>query len=478
MTGLAEPEVTQPLGGVAHPGMNTRYTEPLTDEFPSVFLRFREVFRIVWRSARGYTLDLWQEDLLARITEINPATGHLRHRQVLVSLPRQQGKSEIGAALALLFLLWKIAPYVIGIASSVEQARLVYDRTMTLIRGSALARRYDRLADTRGIRSTSGGRFEIKASKSAALQGLPIDLGLVDEVHLLISSLWSDLVSGTGGRPDCMVVGITTAGDEDSELLHHLYALADQGLIGHFIFESPDDEVPADDEGLGQRLLASNPALASGRLDLATVVADVRTLPEADILRYRLNRMVQGSDKSVFTLRQWAACAGRLTKPHDVIFAIDRTPDWSAATISAHWRSDGVQYAQVAASLVRPTQDRLLALCVDLQARHEPAGFALDGYSLGALAKALKARGMTVYKASGGEVVAACSLLYAKVVQKTLVHASDPLLTVQIPATRRKNAGEGWRIVRAPGTQIDGVMATTLGVYFTEVREDPGIQLF
>ena len=455
-----------------------RYTPPLTDEFPSVFLRFRDVFRIVWQASRGYTLDPWQESLLEAITEIDPATGRLRHRQVLVLYARQNGKSEVAAALALLWLIWKRQALVIGIASSVEQARIIYSRTMQIINGSALSRRFSRTTETRGIQTVTGGRYELKAAKSAALQGLPVDAGLVDEIHLLPTNLWSDLVSGTGGRPDTMVVGISTQGDEDSELLLHLMDLVEKDLLPHFIWESPTDEVPEDDEELGRWLLPANPALACGRLDLATVVKDVRTLPVPDILRYRGNRPVKGSEHSALDLRKWQACSGVLTAPHDVIFAVDRTPDWSAATITANWRSEGVIYTQIVASLVRPTQDRLLALCVDLQARHTPVGFALDGYSLGALGKALKGRGCTIYKATGAEVVASCSLIYAKTVQKRLVHAGDPLLTVQVPHTRRKNVGEGWRIVRAPGTQIDAVMATALGVYFTETVEDVGMQLF
>ena len=193
-----------------------RCTGPLGEDFPSALDPLLPVLEIAWRQAFGYDLEHWQIELLRAILEVFPEghkrAGQLRFRQVIVSLGRQNGKTEIAAALGLWQLLRKAGALVIGIASSAEQARLVYDRAMKVIsRNPALAKRFDALTDTRGIRAKDGGKYEIKAAKSAALQGLPIDLGIVDEVHLLKGALWNDLINGTGGRPDCLVVGITTS---------------------------------------------------------------------------------------------------------------------------------------------------------------------------------------------------------------------------------------------------------------------------
>lgn len=463
----------------------TRHSPPLTLEHPSVFAKFKPVFRLAWLEAMGYALEDWQERLLEAITEINPATGRLRRRQVIVSLGRQNGKSEIAAALGLLFLLWKAAPYVVGIASSAEQARLVYQRAMRVILGNpGLAVRFDRLTDTRGIRSKGGGVYELKAAKSAALQGIPIDLGIVDEVHLVKHALWTDLLNGTGGRPDCLVVGITTAGDDDSELLKHLYRLAETGdagdSFGHFIWEGPEARVPPNDAELGDYLKAANPALAAGRVDLATVVEDVRSMPESDAIRYKVNRFVSSSDVFIGA-GAWAAGAWgegedfpRSVRP---VFGIDRTPEWGHASIVVAARVEDVIWTQVVASIPQPTIERLAAACVEL-ARWSPLTFVMDGYQLRDLGVELKRRGLPTRIAPQGELMNASALIYSKLTQGRLRHRGDPLLAVQMPRTVRRNVGEGFRISRKDSSvEIDAVVATALAVHAAEVEQETSLQV-
>lgn len=462
----------------------TRFSPPLTPDHDSLWRRFQPVFRIAWRAALGHSLDEWQEQLLHAVTELRP-DGRLRYRQVLVSLARQNGKSSLAAALGLLVMLSKSPALVIGIASSAEQARIVYDRVIQVVRHNpALAARFDALTDTRGIRAKDGGRYEIKASRSAALQGLPIDLGLVDEVHLLKSSLWSDLLSGTGGRPDCFVVGITTAGDDDSELLKHLYELADTGeggdSFGHFIYEAPEARVPEDDETLAAYLAAANPAIACGRIDVDVVIQDVRAMPAPDVVRYRLNRFV-AAKASFIDQGAWIATgrgedetfpAGR------VVVAIDRTPDWGFATVAVAIKDGSKTWTEVAASVVQPTLEQLVQVCLDL-ARHSPALFIMDGYALRDLGTELKKRGLNVRIANQGDVISASGLLYAKIAQRRLRHANDALLAQQIPRTVRKNVGESFRISRADSSvEIDAVLATALAVYAAEMDLAPTSQLF
>lgn len=465
----------------------SRYSPPLSPDFPSVFARYRDVFRIAWQAARGYQLEEWQEDLLCHVTEINPATGLLRRRQVLVSVARQNGKTEIAAALGLLFLLWKTAPYVVGIASSVEQARLVYRRAMQVIGGNpGLKARFEALTDTRGIRGKDGSLWELKAAKTAALQGLPIDLGIVDEVHLVKEELWGDLLNGTGGRPDVLLVGITTAGDDDSSLLKRLYAMAESAetgdSFGHFIWESPEDTVSDDDEVLGAHLQAASPAIASGRVDLATVLEDVRTLPIPDVVRYRLNRFTATSSTLIgagaWAGAQWGDGEDFPTTGARPVFGIDRTPNWEYASIVAAARVGEVIWTEVVASIPRPTMERLLDITQRLL-RHSPLTFAMDRYQLGDLANELKKRGMPVRAGTQGDMASASALLYSKLAHGNLRHRGDPLMSVQVPRTVRRNVGDGFRISRADSSvEVDAVVATAQAVLAAEVEQEVDLAIF
>ena len=472
----------------------TRYTKPLSEDFPSAIDPFLPALTYIWRMAFGFDLDAWQIHLLRSILEVypdgHPKAGILRYRQVVISMGRQNGKTEIAAALGLFGLLVKAGALVIGIASSAEQARLVYQRTMQAIRKNpALEKRFDALTDTRGLRAKDGGRYEIKAAKGAALQGLPIDLGICDELHLLSMDLWTSLVNGTGGRDNCIVVGITTAGDENSALLLHLYkegeaaAQEEDSRFGFFCWEAPEAVVPADDGELAQYLIAANPALSAGRIDMENVISDVRSMPETDVVRYRLNRFT-ASETVFINQHLWLENARGVDDkfPKDAgrpVISIDRTPDWGFATVVAAVKDEkGITHTEVVASIVKPNLEQLANICVNLS-KYSPQVYVMDGFGLKNLGEELKKRGLPVMVATQGDVINASSMVYSKLKQKKIRHAGDPILSLQMPRTIRKNVGDNFRISRKDSSvEIDAVMATVLGIFAAETRTEIPMQVF
>jgi phage terminase large subunit-like protein len=473
-------------------------TEPLSEDYPSEADWLLPIVELAWKSADdpNFTLDEWQRDLIRRMLETYPVgherEGQLRYRQIVCSMGRQNGKSVIGAILGLFGLLREPGQLVIGIASSAEQARILYERTMHVIRANkSLAERFDKLTDTRGIRAKDGGKYEIKAARSGALQGLPLNIGLVDELHLLPSALWSDMVNGTAAKRNGIVVGITTAGDENSVLLKQLYEVGHKAItgdktverFGFFLWEAPDGKVPVDDETLAEYLKAANPALAAGRIDMETVISDVRSMPEIDVVRYRLNRFVAG--ESIFiTPSMWQACA----RPHGEImpktnerpvFTIDRTPDWGYASVVAAMKDeDGITHTELVASIVKPTLEQLVHICLQLS-QYSPQTFGVEGYALRDLGQELKRRGLPVTILTSSDIVNASSLTYSLIAQKKIRHADDPLLAVQFPRTIRKNVGDSFRISRRDSSvEIDAVLATTYAIYLSQTRLEQSLQVF
>src|SRR5665647_466745 len=289
------------------------YTKSLSgdENFPSAADNLLKLTDKVWCTPESPTpgsvhLDLWQRWLLRHVLELYPL-GHprawqLRYRQVLVSMGRQNGKSLISSILAVWGLLREPGAVVIGVASSVDQARIIYDRVKFCTEAvPQLAKRFIRSSITRGLETTTHSTYELKASKSAAVQGIPVSVGLPDELHLTRAEMWQALVNGTGAKQNGIVVGITTAGDSGSALLIDLYDRARKAVeipdsrMGVFVWEAPDASLPADDETLTEYLYAANPSLAEGRLDLETVLFDTRSIHPADAIRYKLNRFVDSS---------------------------------------------------------------------------------------------------------------------------------------------------------------------------------------
>ena len=476
-----------------------RFTPPLSPDFPSDADWLLPILDVAWRTADNpdFALEDWQRELLRHTLETYPAghprAGELRFRQVVISMGRQNGKSTLAACYGLWGLLRAPGQLVIGIASSADQARIVYDRTMHVIRSNkSLAALFDRLTDTRGIKSKDGGKYEIKASQSlGALQGLSVSLGICDELHILRSSAWYDLVNGTGGRANGLVIGITTAGDNNSELLKTLYATGEKAVAGDeslerygfYVWEAPEADIPESNADLANALAAANPSIASGRIDLENVLGDILAMPPADVIRYRLNRFVQ-STNSFINASAWAKCARPFGAqfPRDagrVVFAIDRTPDWAYASIVVAIKDEaGVTHTEVVASLVKPNLSQLVQVVQSLT-KHSPSAVVVDGYGLRDLGKELQRRGLPVVIANMGDVLNASALFYSKIMQQKVSHAEDPLLSVQLPRTVRKNVGEQFRISRQDSSvEIDAVIATMLALWGAETRLETSLQVF
>lgn len=469
-----------------------RWTPPLSPNFPSAFDGYAELFRLVWRKAFGYQLEEWQETAIRHVLELypegHPRAGQLRFRQAVISLGRQNGKTEIAAAIGLWALLMKAMPQVIGIASNADQAKLVYKRTRAAIQGvPSLAARFRALTETRGIQTRDGGTYEIKAAKSAALQGIPIDVGLVDELHILLHALWFDLVNGMGGRPNCIVVGITTAGDDGSDLLLHLYAEGDKAIaagdtarMGFYVWESSVPTVPEHDDELGRELARANPSVASGRVDLEIAIDEVRGLPPQNAIRYRLNRFVD--QVSAFISHQaWADLRTADGWPDGAVpvVTIDRTPDWGYATIGVFGRMpDGRIYCDIAASLVKPNVSQLADLCQALNV-YAPSTFGMDAFTLRDLGKELEKRGLPVTMTGHADMLNGSALFYAKIQQRLIAHPGNDLLSKQIPVTKRKESGDGFKISRRESSaSIDGVISHVIGVQLVENQAEQTLQIF
>ena len=83
----------------------TRYTPPLTDVFEASVDWWLPIIEKAWAKATpGFRFDDWQVELLRRVTELLPS-GELRWRSCLISMGRQNGKSEIVGALGIWALL-------------------------------------------------------------------------------------------------------------------------------------------------------------------------------------------------------------------------------------------------------------------------------------------------------------------------------------------------------------------------------------
>lgn len=475
----------------------TMHTPPLSECFETDGDRLLELIDIAWRSPEDdeFKLDEWQRWLIRRVLERYPADhpkypGQLRYRQVLISMGRQNGKSVLGAVFGLYGLLVHgNGPEVISVASTVPQAEIIFKRVKYVIDNNPALRKRFKTTGTRGIRSKNDNRpatYMVKAGAEDSLQGVTISLCLYDEVHITKPETWNAVVFGTSARKDGMVLGITTAGDDKSELLKRLYKTGKAAVegeeeaderFGFFLWEAPDHLEVTDPDAL----IAANPSIACGRMDIDQEINAIRNMPENQARRYRLNQFV-ASEAAWLEMSKWNRLkTGSIPDAarKNMVFAVDRAANWDYATITASARYEGKVYTEVVASLVNPTLESLEDLCMDLWRRYKGLGFVMEVANLRDLSARLKERGVKCEYLTATQMNNACAITYSLISEGKVVHAGDELLRRQVPKGVAKNIGEGWRISRRDSAgEIDSLLATVMGIYAAEVMKPKGPMLF
>ena len=422
-------------------------------------------------------LDDWQRFIIRLALARDPETGKRLYRQVLVSLGRQNGKSTLAVALVLWGLLTRADANVVGIASNVEQANIVYRRALSIINNSpSLKKRFNRMTETRSLGTKEGAVYKVLPSKEGALQGHSMSLVIPDEVHLLSSGAYNATVIGAGQVPDSLVFSITTAGDDSSTLLLDLYARLRDGTpgFGGAIWEA-DEGARVDDL---EQLKKANPALAEGRMDPEQVLQEVGMMPDAEARRYRLNRFI-AAENAWLPLGKWAALP-TLTDftARNPVLVLDRTPDWSGATITVAWQHDDMIYTDVVASVVKPEVRTLVDLCAHVYRRFN-VPIHMDGLALADVADALKLKGVRTERLSRNDAYTAPAIAYQKIIDGKVTHAHHGIVGQQLNHTIAKSVGDSYRLTRPnTATEVDAALATVMSIYLAETQPEVPIQVF
>jgi phage terminase large subunit-like protein len=227
-----------------------------------------------------------------------------------VQLGRKQGKTRLGAALALGEVCLKRQRHVYAIADSERNLKSVFMREIRDIIGGS-----DDLRDSIhvyhwGIEVPETGSFiEVRPSNFRATQGINPHLVIFDEVHLQTTdAIWSGMQMAGAARSDALLFGITTPGYDLTSMAHGLYTEAKAGSAGLYarIFEPADPGCDIDDQAAWAQ---ANPVLAEGRAGfLEALEYDRAHLPEHEFRRFRLG-LWTATESAWLPYGAWDACA-------------------------------------------------------------------------------------------------------------------------------------------------------------------------
>lgn len=280
------------------------------------------------RASRGFKagelleFTAWQSWLMDRLFELNPETGLLRYRRAIIGLPRKNGKSLLGTAIALEHLVYgPTGAQVYSAAADRNQAKIVFgEARQQVLNNPALSRVIKVYRDALEFPS-KGSVYRALSADATRAHGLGPSLVVADELHAWPSSstnqrgdeLWDALTTGSADRPESLVVGITTAGGHTDTLLGRLYEHGkrvaageiDDPQFGFWWWEAGQDADPTDPH----MWRIANPNLAEGLLDLGdfeAAIAGAGSSGFAGFQRYRLNQWVRMAGEDFISPHHWA----------------------------------------------------------------------------------------------------------------------------------------------------------------------------
>lgn len=241
----------------------------------------------------------FQRDILDDLFELRP-DGRRRYRQGLIGLPRKNTKSTFGAGIAVFGLIADGEPgaEVYSCAGDRGQAKIVFGEAKKMVEADeelkALCKLYRDAIEVPG----TGSVYRAISSDAALQEGLNPSLVIFDEVHVQPNrELWTVMTQGSSTRRQPLVVGITTAGHDEETLCYELYEYGKKVLSGEiddptFFFRWYEPKDPNCDYRDPKVWFEANPALAEGIQKLDDFEATVKSTPESEFRRYRLNQWV------------------------------------------------------------------------------------------------------------------------------------------------------------------------------------------
>jgi phage terminase large subunit-like protein len=182
-------------------------------------------------AGQPFNLRKWQiNDIVAPIFRTGQ-DGRRIYRQVLLMLPRKNGKTEIAAALAIYFLLFdgEIGGEVYSAAADKDQAAIVFNVAAQMLRNEPELEAQCEIVDSqkRIVHRKSGSFYRAISAEAYSKHGFNASVVIYDELHAAPNrELWDVLATSQGARSQPLLIAISTAGFDRHSILWEQYAHA------------------------------------------------------------------------------------------------------------------------------------------------------------------------------------------------------------------------------------------------------------
>jgi phage terminase large subunit-like protein len=398
-------------------------------------------------------------------------------RELLVLLPRGNGKTTLFAALAVHHLLTVKRPQAYVAAASREQARILWEAAAEFARHPAIS---DRITVRHLELRVPGGYLRVLAADALKLHGLTPSLVLVDEYHAHPDdAVYQALRTALLKRPDARMAVISSAPEDATTPLGHLRARAlaaphvtrrgplieaHGGSLRMLEWSVPDEAKPTPAQAL-----RANPA---SWITLPALREQHDAVSELSWLRYHCNR-IAGRERAWLPAGAWAACAGRTEfEPGEKVWvAVDLSGGSGRSDTAVCWVNERLHVGVEVWTGEHDAQAEVSALLGELAERFEVTELIFDFWRAAALASEFEQRGLTVvsWPQTDARMIPASKRLYDAIIERRLTHPGDDRLDAHVHAAIARHSRRGWRIDRrgsanTPAENIDGLVALCMAL--------------
>ena len=290
-------------------------------------VRFIEALRHTKGEFHGQPFRLlpWQEkiirDVFGTVRDDDPTMR--QYTTAYIEIPKKNGKSELGAAIALNMLInddeWKAEVY--SCASDRQQAAIVFDVAVDMVRQSpALMKRVKIIPSTRRmIYQPTGSIYQVLSSEVATKHGLNVSACIFDELHTQPTrALYDVMTQGSGdARRQPLWFLLTTAGTDRNSICWEVHQKALDILEGRKIdprfypvlFGLPDDADWTSEENWYRANPSLDHTITIDKVRDAFRKAQETPADENQFRQLRLNQWVKQSVRWM-PMDKWDECGG------------------------------------------------------------------------------------------------------------------------------------------------------------------------
>lgn len=175
-------------------------------------------------------LELFQKAYISALFGfVDKNTGKRQYKESMFMVARKNGKSVMLSAIALYMMVadHEAGAEVASVATKKDQAKLVFDEALNMVRQSKDLSRKLRKRKTDLFYPSTMSTFQALGANSDTLDGLNLHLGVIDELHAIKSrDLYEVIKQSMSFRSQPMLIMITTAGTVRENIFDDMYLYA------------------------------------------------------------------------------------------------------------------------------------------------------------------------------------------------------------------------------------------------------------